>query len=114
GNAAAGGTPVFDRRLELFTDRTPEGDQHPLRARRILPRADRPPHAARVERLRVVADERRRVERRPMILAAERIAIEQPDPAFLARADEELASLVIERDGRRVHVEVAPPEPVRI
>src|SRR6185295_3720935 len=65
-------------------------------------------------RLRVVADERRRVQRGSMILTAERVAIEQPQPALLAGADQELVSLRVERDRRGVHVEIAPPEPVRV
>jgi hypothetical protein len=54
------------------------------------------------------------VQRGAMILAAERIAIEQPQPALLARADEELAAAIVERDRRRVDVEIAPPQPVRV
>ena len=49
-----------------------------------------------------------------MVLAAERVAIEQPQPAFLARADEELRPLVVEGHRRHVHVEIAPLHPVRV
>src|SRR5262249_34126216 len=91
----------------------PEGDEDPLRTR-VLPRAQGAPDAAAVESLRVVADERRRVQRGAVILAAEPVAIEQPDAAFLAGADEELPPAIVEGDGRRVDVEIAPPQPVGV
>ena len=49
-----------------------------------------------------------------MVLAAERLAIEEPHPAFLARADEELPSPVVERHRRDVHVQIARPHPVGV
>src|SRR4051812_45455074 len=67
-----------------------------------------------IERARVVADERRRVDRGSMILAAKRLAIEEPEPTLLAGPDQELAPVRIEGHRRRVHVEVAAPEPVRV
>ena len=100
--------------LNVGAHRSPERRQHPLRALLVLPRAQRAPDALRIERLRVVADERRRVQRRAVILAAQSLAIEQPQPALLARADQELPLAVVDRDRRRVDVEIAPPEPVRV
>ena len=69
----------------------------------------RAPDAARIERLRVVADERCGIEGGAMILTTERVAIEQPQPALLARADQELGAAVIEHNWRGVDVEVPPP-----
>src|SRR5262249_14825286 len=69
---------VLDRRLEVLADRTPERREHPLRAVFGLPRAERAPDAFLVEGLCVVADERRGVQRRSVILSAERVAVEQP------------------------------------
>ena len=105
---------VLDRRAEGAADRSPERNEHPLHAARILPGGHRAPHAFGIEGLIVVAQQRRGVERRAVILAAERLAIEQPHPAFLARADEELPSAVVERHRGDVHVQIARPHPVGV
>src|SRR5207244_2588593 len=91
GNPAAFRPRVFDRRLELCTDRSPERNQHPLRALLILPGAERTPHTSRVKCLGVVADQRCRIQRGAMVFAAKRVTIEQPHAALLARADQKLA-----------------------
>src|SRR5262245_65183386 len=49
-----------------------------------------------------------------MTLAAEPVAIEQPQAALLAGADEELPAAVVDDDRRRVDVEISPPQPVGI
>src|SRR4029450_12397327 len=114
GNAATRRSCMLDRSLEGFAHRPPERRQYPLRSVPVLPGAEGTPGPFGVERLRVVADESCRVQRSPMILAAECVAIEQPQPALLARAHEEFAALRVEGDRRGVHVEIASPEPVRI
>src|SRR5262245_35498264 len=100
--------------MDRLADRAPNRHQDPLRALWLLPRAHLAPRAPRVELLRVAADERRRIERGAVIFAAERIAIEQPDAAFLARPGEELASALVERDRTDVDVEIARAHPVRV
>ena len=98
---------ILDWRMEGAAHRAPERHEHPLHSARILPGGHSAPYALGVERLIVVAQQRRGVEGRAVILAAERVAIEQPHAAFLARADEELASAVVERHRRDVDVEIA-------
>ena len=105
---------VLDRRAEGATHRSPERNEHPLHAARILPGRHGSPHAFRIESLIVVAQQRRGVERRAVVLAAERLAIEQPHPAFLARADQELPSTVVEGHRRDVHVQIAGPHPIGV
>src|SRR6185503_11776616 len=78
---------VLDRRMKGAADGSPERHEHPLFAAPILPGGHRAPHAFGVESLIVIAQQGRGVERRPVILAAERLAIEKPHAAFLARAD---------------------------
>ena len=76
---------VLDRRLELRVLRPPERHQHPARAVRVFPRRQRAPGARPRRSDLFVADERRAVDRRAVVLAAERAGVEQPDAALLAR-----------------------------
>src|SRR5688572_25771106 len=105
---------MFDRRLELRADWSPERYEHPLRPLRILPCAKSAPHANVVERLGVGANERRRMKRAAMVLASEALAVEEPHTALLTRADEELAPAIIDCDRRHVDVEITAPHPVRV
>ena len=56
-DASACGPAMLDRGLELGTHGSPERREHPLRTFLILPRAERPPDALRIKRLRVVAND---------------------------------------------------------
>jgi hypothetical protein len=69
---------MFDRGLEPGAHRPPERREHPLRALRILPPAERAPDSDIVERLGVGAEQRRGVERGAMIFAAKAVTIQQP------------------------------------
>ena len=102
---------VLDRRLELRVLGSPERHQDPARAVGVLPRRERAPRARRREVHFLVADERRAVDRRAVVLAAERAGVEQPDAAFLARLHGVLAALVVEHRAGDVHVEVALAQP---
>ena len=113
-NAAHLRTAMLDGRPERAADRSPERNQHPLHALWILPGRHGSPHALRVERLVVVAEQRRRVERRAVVVAAERVTVEEPEAALLARPDEELPAAMIERHRRDVHVEIAGAHPVGV
>ena len=111
GDRAVHDLAVLDRRLELRVLRPPERHQHPARAVGVFPRRERAPQAGGRELHFLVADERRAVDRRAMILAAERAGVEQPDAAFLARLDGVFLALVVEDRAGDVHVEIALAQP---
>ena len=80
----------------------------------ILPRRHRAPAAGILEVHFFVAEERRLVERRLVIGAAERLRIEQVHPAFLAGGRHQLASLEGEDRRRVVRIEIALAQPVPV
>ena len=102
---------VLDGRGELRVLGPPERHQHPPRAVGVFPGGQRPPGACARKVHFLVADQRRLMDRRAMVLAAERAGVEQPDAAFLARLRGVLAALVLEDRAGDVHVEVALAQP---
>ncbi len=49
-----------------------------------------------------------------MVLAAEPVTVEEPEPTLLARADQELAAAMVEDHRRDIHVEIASTHPVGV
>ena len=105
---------VLDRRRERRVLRPPERHENPARAVGLLPGRERTPHAGARELHFLVADERRPIDRRPMILAAEVARVEQPDAALLAGMRRVFLALVLEHRTRGIQVEIALAQPVRI
>ena len=77
----------------------------------LLPRRERAPRTGGGEVDVLVADERRAIDRRAMILAAERARVEQPQAALLARLHQVLLALEVEDGPGHIHVEVALAQP---
>ena len=105
---------VLDRRLELGVLRSPERRQHPARSFRILPGRQRAPDAGLREVDHFIADERRAVHRRPMIVAADRLRVHEVEAALLAGVHHVLFALVVENGGRHLHVEIALDQPLGV
>ena len=102
---------VLDRGLEGGVFRSPERHEDPARAVGLFPRRQRAPDAGAGEVHFFVADERRAVDGRAVVLAAERGGVEQPDPALLAGLHGVLAAFEVEHGTGDVDVEIALSEP---
>src|SRR5262249_32907070 len=87
GDGAVRHWTVLDGIFVLWMLRTPERRQNPARSLGILPAGHRSPYAGGGKVDVFVAQQRRAIQRRPMVFAAKVFCIEQPDAAFLARAD---------------------------
>src|SRR5439155_24331552 len=87
--------------------RTPERREHPANAGRLLVARHRAPDAGRLVILILVAEQRRSVIGRAMIVAAHRARVEQPETALLARLHDEFASLVLEHRAGHLQIEIA-------
>ncbi len=107
-------TCVLGWGLEGAADRAVERHDHPLAPFGVLPRGERAPDALAVERLRVIAEKRRGLQRGAIVRTAKIVPVEQPQPAFLARRDQELPSSIVEGHRCDVQVEVAPKQPVGV
>ena len=100
--------------LNLRMLRTPEGRQDPARAVASSHVASEPQMPASAKSTISLHMQRRAVDGRAVIVAADRLRVHQVDAALLARVDHVLFAFVVENGGRDLHVEVALPQPLGV
>src|SRR6266581_6965784 len=106
---AACGAAQLDRRVKTRAYRPVEGDRQPAVTLRVLPERHRTPDPLCCVIRVVVANQWRAIERRPVVVAAEFIAIQQPDATLLTRPRNKMPALMVERHRTDVDVEIPLP-----
>src|SRR6476659_4336531 len=90
---------------------SPEGSKYPASAFGILPGGHGSPDTVRREVHVFIANERRPIDWRAMIVASDRSRVHEVNSALLACRDHQFLTFVVKNGRRDLHIEVPFPQP---